>query len=389
MATLKIYNPIMSEEDKEMYFLMTGADGVSFKDVDNFVASIPQDDERIDLRLHCVGGSVSEGWAIVDKLRSTGKTISATIEGACASMASVILLAASERKAYPHATLLIHHPFIPEYTLADAYNAEDLQKLADELKAESDKVLDFYVERTGADRAALLAKMDADTPFGMEEAKALGFIDDIVTPASASARGWSIKQFDMKKDKARKVLADLGELLGIKSEAAVVEAYELTTKSGEVLTINKEEGDPEVGDSASPDGEHLMPDGTTIVVVDGVITEIEPAEEVTEEENTEEEVVEPNPAEEALAQANARIAELEAALAEAQAQTTEAMAQASSEEDKEIIALVNRAGGIAWLKSVGSTHTPQQRATNVDGDVTKRVSRTQARLEELKKKQSN
>ena len=382
MATLKIYNPIMREEDKEMYFYMTGADGVSFKDVDNFIASVPADDERIDLRLHCVGGSVSEGWAIVDKLRSTGKVISATIEGDCASMASVILLAASERKAYPHASLLIHHPYIPEYTLADAYNANDLQKLANELKAESDKVLDFYVERTGADREALLAKMDADAPFGMEEAKALGFIHDIVTPASASARGWGAKQFDMRKDKARKVLADLGELLGIKAEAPIVEAYELTTESGEVLTINKEEGDPEVGDSASPDGEHLMPDGTTIVVVDGVISEIRPAEEV-EEESTE-----PNPTEEALAQANARIAELEAALAEAQAQTDEVRAQLASEEDKEIVALVNRAGGIAWLKSVGSTHTPQQRSTTVDGDVTKRVSRTQARLEELKKKQT-
>lgn len=383
MATLKIFNPIMREEDKVLYFYMTGADGVSFKDIDNFVSSIPEDDERIDIRLHCVGGSVSEGWAIVDKLRSTGKKITATIEGDCASMASVILLAASERKAYPHASLLIHHPFIPEYTLADAYNAEDLQKLADELKAESDKVLDFYVERTGADREALLAKMDADAPFGMEEAKALGFIHDIVTPASASARGWGAKQFDMRKDKARKVLADLGELLGIKAEATVVEAYELTTESGEVLTINKEEGDPEVGDSATPDGEHLMPDGTTIVVVDGVITEIRPAEEV-EEENTEEnteEVAEPNPAEEALAQAQARIAELEQALAEAQAQM-------ASEEDKEIVALVNRAGGIAWLKGVSSTHTPQQRSTTVDGDVTKRVSRTQARLEELRKKQT-
>jgi ATP-dependent Clp protease protease subunit len=377
MATLKIFNPIMREEDKELYFYMTGTDGVSFKDIDNFVSSIPEDDERIDIRLHCVGGSVSEGWAIVDKLRSTGKKITATIEGDCASMASVILLAASERKAYPHASLLIHHPFIPEYTLADAYNAEDLQKLADELKAESDKVLDFYVERTGADREALLAKMDADAPFGMEEAKALGFIHDIITPASASARGWGAKQFDMRKDKARKVLADLGELLGIKAEATVVEAYELTTESGEVLTINKEEGDPEVGDSATPDGEHLMPDGTTIVVVDGVITEIKPAEE----EVVEDVPVEPNPAEEQLAQANARIAELEAALAEAQAQMT-------SEEDKEIVSLVNRAGGIAWLKSVGSTHTPQQRSTTVDGDVTKRVSRTQARLEELRRKQT-
>lgn len=380
MALLKIYNPIMREEDKEMYFYMTGADGVSFKDVDNFVASIPDDDEKIDIRLHCVGGSVAEGWAIVDKLRATGKVISATIEGACASMASVILLAASERRAYPHASLLIHHPFIPEYTLADAYNADDLQKLADELKAESDKILDFYVERTGADREALLAKMDSDAPFGMEEAQALGFIHEIVTPASASARGWGINQINAnmnKKDKARKVLSDLGELLGIKAAAPIVEAYELTTESGDVLTINKEEGDPEVGDSASPDGDHLMPDGTTIVVVDGVITEIKPAEEEVEEEVVEE----PNPAEEQLAQAQTRIAELEAMLAEAQA-------QAASDEDKEIVSLVNRAGGISWLKGVSSTHQPAQRTTSLDGDVNKRVSRTKERLAQYREKQT-
>ena len=360
-----------------MYYWMTGAEGVCFKDVDTFISSIPEDDEKIELRLHCIGGSVSEGWAIVDKLRATGKVISAVIEGDCASMASVILLAASERKAYPHATLLIHHPYIPEYTLADAYNANDLQKLADELKAESDKVLDFYVERTGAEREALLAKMDADKAFDMEEAKALGFIHDIIVPASAAARGWGFKQLNSynmnAKDKARKVLADLGELLGLKAEAPIVEAYELTTESGDVLTINKPEGDPEVGDSASPDGEHLMPDGSTIVVVDGVITEIRPKEETP---------AEPNPAEEQLAEANKRIAELEAQLAQAQA-------QAISAEDKEIITLVNRAGGKAWLTTVSSDHQPAKRDVTVDGDVKKRVSRVSARLEELRKKQSN
>lgn len=369
MATLKIYNPIMSEEEKEMYYWMTGTDGVCFKDVDEFVSSIPEDDTKIDIRLHCIGGSVSEGWAIVDKLRATGKTITATIEGDCASMASVVLLAASERKAYPHASLLIHHPYIPEYTLADAYNATDLQKLADELKAESDKILDFYVERTGAERETLLAKMDADKAFGMEEAKELGFIHEIITPASAMARGWGItnKINSMnRRDKVRKVLSDLGELLGIKAEAPIVEAFELTTESGEVLTIDKPEGDPEVGDSASPDGEHKMPDGTTIVVVDGVITEIRPAE--------------PNPIEEELAQAKDRIAELEAALAEAN--------KAMSEEDKEIVSLVKIAGGIAWLKNASSNYNPDKRDVQVDGDVKNRVSRTKERLAELRKKQS-
>lgn len=377
MATLKIYNPIMREEEKEIYYLMTGSDGVCFKDVDAFISSIPEDDGKIDIRLHCLGGSVSEGWAIVDKLRATGKTITATIEGDCASMASVVLLAASERRAYPHASLLIHHPFIPEYTLAEAYNATDLQKLADELKAESDKILDFYVERTGAERETLLAKMDADMAFGMEEAKELGFIHEIITPASAMARGWGFSNFKTnsmdRKDKVRKVLSDLGELLGIKAEAPIVEAYELTTESGEVLTIDKPEGDPEVGDSASPDGEHKMPDGTTIVVVDGVITEIRPAEEEIS--------AKPNPIEEQLAQANERIAELEAALAEAQA-------QAMSEEDKEVVSLVKTAGGIAWLKGASSNYNPDKRDVKVDGDVTNRVSRTKERLAELRKKQS-
>jgi ATP-dependent Clp protease protease subunit len=296
-------------------------------------------------------------------------------------MASVVLLAASERKAYPHASLLIHHPYIPEYTLADAYNANDLQKLAEELQAESDKILDFYVERTGAERETLLAKMDADKAFGMEEAKELGFIHEIITPASAMARGWGItnkiNSMD-RKDKVRKVLSDLGELLGIKAEAPIVEAYELTTESGEVLTIDKPEGDPEVGDSASPDGEHKMPDGTTIVVVDGVITEIRPAEEEQPEEET---PAEPNPIEEELAQAKDRIAELKAALAEAQA-------QAMSEEDKEVVSLVKTAGGIAWLKSASSNYNPDKRDVKVDGDVKNRVSRTKERLAELRLKQS-
>lgn len=382
MATLKIYNPIMREEEKDMYYAMTGADGVSFKDVDTFISTIPEDDTRIDIRLHCVGGSVSEGWAIVDKLRATGKVISATIEGDCASMASVILLAASERRAYPHASLLIHHPYIPQYTLADAYNAHDLQKLADELKAESEKILGFYIERTGANRDVLLAKMDADKAFGMEEAMELGFINEIITPASAQARGWSANSFNQvnmnRKDKVRSVLADLGALLGVKAETTVVEAYELTTESGEVLTIEKEEGDPEVGDVATPDGEHKMPDGTTIVVVEGVITEIRPAEETVEEKTTE---VEPNPIEEELAQARERIADLEAQLAQAQS-------QAISAEDSEVVALVNRAGGIDWLKSASSNYQPAKREVAVEGDIIKRTSRTSERLAELRKKQS-
>lgn len=381
MAVLKLYNPIMTEEDAEMMRWL-GSDGVCFKDIDEFLASIAEDDDTIDLRLHCEGGSVTEGWAIVDKLRASGKKITATVEGVCASMATVVLLAASERKAYPHASLLIHEPYIPEYTLADAYRAEDLQKLADSLNSETQKILDFYVERTGADRAELEALMQEDKFVDMERAKELGFISEILPALSARSRTakaqakWNnnhqnFNNMAENKKKIAEVFAALGEALGLSQPKAV--AYTLTTESGDTITIDKPEGeDPAVGDAASPDGEHKMPDGTTIVVVDGVITEIKPAEGNGGSNDDE------------LAQANARIAELEAELANAKAEAESAKAQAKTKEEMEILNLVTIAGGKEWLAQAKSEYKPAKRtaSTNASG----KQSLVAQRLAEINKK---
>ena len=189
MAYLKIYSPIVNEENKAMTLFFSGVEGVSFQDIDEFISSIPENDNLIDMRLHCAGGDVIEGWAMVDKLRATGKEIRATIEGQCASMATVLLCAAPKenRRAYPHAQILIHDPYIPEYTLADAYRAEDLEKIAADLRANTEKILDFYVERTGANREELAALMKDDKWIDTAEAQRLGFISEIIPPASAYA----------------------------------------------------------------------------------------------------------------------------------------------------------------------------------------------------------
>lgn len=375
----------MTEEGAEMMRWL-GSDGVCFKDIDEFLASIAEDDDTIELRLHCEGGSVTEGWAIVDKLRASGKKITATVEGVCASMATVVLLAASERKAYPHASLLIHEPYIPEYTLADAYRAEDLQKLADSLNAETQKILDFYVERTGADRAELEALMSEDKFVDMERAKELGFISEILPALSARSRTakaqakWdnnhqNFNNMAENKKKIAEVFAALGEALGLSQPKAV--AYELTTESGDTITIDKPEGeDPAVGDTASPDGEHKMPDGTTIVVVDGVITEIRPAKGNDDDDNDNND--------DELAQANARIAELEAELANAKAEAESAKAQAKTKEEMEILNLVTIAGGMEWLAQAKSEYKPAKRtaSTNAGG----KQSLVAQRLAEINKK---
>lgn len=121
-------------------------------------------------------------------------------------------------------------------------------------------------------------------------------------------------------------------------------ALELTTAGGDVLTVEREEGEPQVGDTASPDGEHVMPDGKTIVVKDGVITEIKEEEEV----NTDEDV-------EAL---KARIEELETEVASLKT-------NARTVEDNKILNAIKMAGGVDWLAKNCSTYKVSGRAQTV------------------------
>jgi ATP-dependent Clp protease protease subunit len=386
---LKIYDAIMTDEERDMLEFWGGT-GVSFKSVDEFIANIPEDDDTIDLRLNCNGGDCLTGWAIIDKLRATGKTITATIEGTAASMASLILLAASERRAYKHAQLLIHKPYFPAFTLADAMRQEDLERLANQLADETSRALDFMVERTGADRAELEALMEEDKFINMERAKELGFVHEILEPASASARGWhrpaaGIETFSHDNMKEKTTLASafkaFAEALGLSITAEADESpvgYVLTTQDGTELEIDKAEGeDPAVGDAASPDGEHLMPDGTTIVVVDGVITEIRDA--ASEQEQETEQEPETDAAAE-LAAKDAEIADLKARIAELEGSQM-------SDDQKSMLAKIEKAGGSAWLdKTLKSGYVPAQRNK---AEKTPKASKISQDLAAIKAKKGN
>lgn len=397
MAYLKIYSPIVNEENKAMTLFFSGVEGVSFQDIDEFISSIPENDNLIDMRLHCAGGDVIEGWAMVDKLRATGKEICATIEGQCASMATVLLCAAPKenRRAYPHAQILIHDPYIPEYTLADAYRAEDLEKIAADLRANTEKILDFYVERTGANREELAALMKDDKWIDTAEAQRLGFISEIIPPASAyagkGAAAWpnnNQNKTSMKNEKTMQAaMKRLAALMGFNVTPAQIVAYELDTESGETITIDKPEGEaPAVGDNASPDGEHKMPDGTTIIIEDGIITEIRAAEGQGGEE--------PEPVAEGEDEKDVRIAELEAENAELKERIAEleqelegAKSVAKTSDEKRILNLVKVAGGIDWLKKVQSEYKPAGRGFPQSGKTeTEGESKVARRLAELRAK---
>lgn len=358
---LKIYNAIMPEDDR-VYMQYMGLDGVSFNSIDEFIAGIPENDDTIDMRINSPGGVVPEGWAIIDKLRATGKKIIATIEGDAASMAAILLLAASERRGHKHARLLIHESYFPEYSLAGAYRQDDLEKLAAQLAKDTEDALDFMVERTGADRNTLAALMKEDKYIDMEQAKELGFIHEIIEPASASARGWkrptmqtnSSTDMDNKKTiaSAFKAFAEaLGLSVRMEADPDPV-GYALTTQDGTEINIDKPEGeDPAVGDKASPDGEYPMPDGTTIIVADGVITDIRDTDSSSDSEA--------DPVDETHA---AEIAAKDAEIAQLQARIAELKGSQMTAEQAEIVDIVMKAGGKGWLdETTQSNYKPARR----------------------------
>lgn len=195
MAKLRIYNDIDSQDNK-FWYQWFGGDCVCFQDIDAFAASIPKDDDTIDMRIFCNGGSVVEGWAIYDRLRQSGKKISCTVEGKAASMATIIMLAAPKesRRAYENASLLLHNPWIPCWALEEQVTAKDLENHAEEMRMWQNKMVDAYVERCGCDREEVQALMDKDIFIDTKEAIRLGLISSTVPAISASA-GKSVSSF--------------------------------------------------------------------------------------------------------------------------------------------------------------------------------------------------
>lgn len=366
MAKLFINKDIVADTEKMENWYLTGVDGMSFSDVQDFLGWVAPDDNHIDIELHSCGGDVAEGYAIYDALRATGKEISATVVGRCASMATVILLAApiERRKMYPHAKILIHSPYCPG--VEGSLDISALESLKAGLEAERERMISIYVERCGVDRAVIEEQMAKETWFGGEVAKKLGFVSEVIMPKSAKVvsnnkfMGRKENEVTVSKSLLDRMLAKLGYA---KIEDVPTVAMVITTSTGEELNVEREEGEIQVGDPASPDGEHVLEDGRTVVVQEGVITEIR----------------EPGSEDEDVDSLKARIDELESEVAELKS-------NAKTEDEIKILGAVAKAGGIDKLtRAAASKYTPAGRTTTIGKKTdTKKVSKIGQKLEKIR-----
>ncbi|MBR6031335.1 MAG: ATP-dependent Clp protease proteolytic subunit [Bacteroidaceae bacterium] len=436
MAKLSIYNEIVDEETKVMYQDWCGTDGVCFKDIHEFLNSMAEDDDEVDMHLHCPGGDCIEGWAIYDALRTSGKNITATIDGECASMATIILLAAPKERRFgnKNARLCIHNPAVSYLDLwpDDRLTADELEQLKAKLTAqqlvlveEQNKILDLYVERTGSERGVLQSIMNEDKYVDMEKAMELGFISATVEPNTASKKNHKQKFEKMEKTTIKNsVLKKLLALAGfskVEDVEATVLDQKITAADGAEFTVEREDGDPQVGDKAYPNGTYTLDDGTVIVVANEVIESITPAGEggddedlkalqeqvttltaqveslTTEKQNLENE-------KQALADEKATLEADKAALQQQVTDLTneketltaekQSLTEAQkTEEEAAILDIVAKAGGKAWLDGVcqmTSTFHPGNRSFKEHGGGDRQLqgeTKTQRMLREQRERQ--
>lgn len=224
--------------------------------------------------------------------------------------------------------------------------------------------------------------MNEDRYIDTERALQLGIIGEVAMPLSASKKeraqaNINNKKSDemadeMKVEVKASVLDRILAKLGLKSledfkEDEPMQGMELNKADGDVLTVEREDGEPEVGDVARPDGEHVMPDGKVIVVEDGVIVEIRPAQEAPEgvDESDEEkggsEETELDDRDEEEQRLRERIAELEKENEELRQRLEDAEKNAKTADDLRVLNAVKMAGGEKALAQFASSHKPDGR----------------------------
>ncbi len=139
---------------------------------------------EIDLNIDCPGGDCEEGFTIYDALKNSGAKITAHIIGTAASMASVIMCAASQILIAENGRVMIHR-----VTAGVDGNADDIAAAAAITKQFEDRIVGIYVARTGKTEAEIrdLMKSELGTWFFGQQAIDAGFCDALITGQKAAA----------------------------------------------------------------------------------------------------------------------------------------------------------------------------------------------------------
>ena len=318
--------------------MFSGEETFNLSKLKKFLDSLESDVTDIHVYINSGGGSVTEGWAIYDKLKASGKTITTIGEGIVGSIATVIYMAGSVRKLYENSKFFIHNPYwMPNSQTPMEGN--DLIALGEDLKAEQTKILDFYSKVTGTPIDSIEPLMNKATDLTSSQAIEMGFAHSVINEFVNQNHYKLVAMIDIKdktnqksnkmEEKQNQILAaidKMGTMLAKYFKKDFVNMdIAVTNEAGEpVNLVIESETEDITGASAyivdadgnkvdAPNGVYKDNDGKTIKVEGGKVSEVvnAPMEDNTDALKAELETI------------KAQLAEKEAALLAAQTESNE------------------------------------------------------------------
>lgn len=181
-------------------------------------ALLPADGEEIEIQIGSPGGFVLEGLEMFNLIaRYPGKKTT-FIMGEASSMASYISLAGDRVKAADNITFMIHN--VSGGVFGDY---RDAAKQSEILSGLSGLLARAYSQKSGRSIEDIRGLMDAETWYFGEEAKAAGFVDEIVqtTPWEKKDKESALAEARLHWAACRKVVGQL-ETMDRLTEAAAM-----------------------------------------------------------------------------------------------------------------------------------------------------------------------
>lgn len=270
---------------KELHLYLYGEIGydVTASSVQEQLTNAGEFDEII-LHISSEGGGVFEGWTIGNIIKGTGKKVTAIIEGLCASIATYPAMLADTLKMAETAMFMIHNP-----KMGLEGEQKDMEGAADMLAKIKNDLIRAYKSKTGLDDNRLSVMMNSETFMTSSEAKANGFIDEIVKPIRAVAKFDIPKKEKMPDKKQNESIKKIESFIGkLKNLFTSVEnAVNVELEDGTIIYVDSDDGEL-VGkrafttdaegnptEEAAPVGDHRLQDGRTITIgEDGTVTAI-------------------------------------------------------------------------------------------------------------------
>jgi ATP-dependent protease ClpP protease subunit len=146
--------------------------------IGEFTAKADDALETLEIEINSPGGSVLDGYRVYHSLmgmRERGVKVIATGNGIVASMASVIFMAADERRITQGSRIMIHEA--QQVVAGDSGDHARAAKILDEM---SDEIAGIYAGVTGAGKDEMRELMKKETWMGAAEAVERKFADSIV-----------------------------------------------------------------------------------------------------------------------------------------------------------------------------------------------------------------